>query len=69
MMSFDSLFGFILVVGENVSIYTYVFSVYSFLLPSKPSKNILIAINTDSAVLRLNMGYCQKCDRVHQSEK
>ena len=47
---FDSLFGFVLVAGENMSIYTQLLFIYSFLILSKPSKHILVFINSDSIV-------------------
>ena len=39
VLSFDTVFGFVLVFGENVSIYTHVLSTCSSLMPlCKPSK-------------------------------
>ena len=51
VMSFDSLFGFVLVFGENMSTYTHVLSILSFPISSKPYKYILIVINSDSSVV------------------
>ena len=49
VMSFDSLFGFILVFGENMSTYTHVLSILSFPMSYK---YILIVLNSDSSVCR-----------------
>ena len=65
VITFDSLSGFILVVAGNMIIYTHILSICSFPTSSKPSALILIVINSDSAVLRQNMGCHQKCDIVH----
>ena len=52
VMSFDSLFSFILVVRNNESTYTYFLSICSFLMLSKPSKYVLIVVNSDFIICR-----------------
>ena len=52
IISFDSLFGFVLVVRENISTYTHVISICSFSTSSNPSKYVLIVINSDFAICR-----------------
>ena len=54
MMSFDSLFGFILVVEENMQVHILMISLHLQLssILSKPSKHISIVINSDFAVFR-----------------
>ena len=52
VISFDSLFGFVLVVAESMSIYAHVISRYSFTILFKPSKYVLIVINNDSIIYR-----------------
>ena len=57
-MSFDSLFGLVLVFGKNLSIYTNVLSICSFLTLSKPSKHIIIVINSIFSVFKdQNIGF------------
>ena len=70
VIRFDLLFGFVLVVWENMSIYIHIVPIWSFSSSFKPSKHVPIVINSDSAVFRgKNMGCCQKCDKVHHSAK
>ena len=52
VLSFDSLFGFVLVAGENVSAHTHVFSTCSSLILYRPFKYVLIVINSDFMVFR-----------------
>ena len=71
MISYDSLFGFTLVVGENMKIYIHVLYIFSFLTSSKPFKHILILLKSDSALLRGNLWdvakSATKCARVGNS--
>ena len=48
----DCLFGFLLVFRESVSTYTRVFSIYISPLSSKPSKHILILLNSNPVVFK-----------------
>ena len=55
VMSFNSLFGFVLVFGENMSMYTHVPSIFSSLTSSKPFNHILIVRNSDFALCRIKI--------------
>ena len=51
-MSLDSSFGFILMVGQNMSTHILVLCICTFPTTSKPSKHTLIVMSSDFAACR-----------------